>query len=314
MTAPSVVTPEAVPLDLRLAGLGSRFLGLVIDWAIQFAALFALLMASIALSGQGLGGVGIAILILLAFLIIFGYPVVLETLWRGRTVGKAALGLRVVTTEGGPITFRHAAIRTALGIVDFPLTSGAAAVISVLATRRNQRLGDLAAGTLVLRERTGLAQPVATTFSVPVGLESYAASLDVSGLTGEDYRAVRALVLRAPNLSPPVRYQLALELADALSSRVRPLPPAGIQPVWYLICVAAVYQRRAAAMTPAGPPPPPPPQPPAAPTPVPAQPASPAPSSWAAPAAREPAPPPAGDDAEPPPAEDMQPGGFAPLG
>ncbi len=303
MTAPSVVTSEAVPLDLRLAGLGSRFLGLIIDWTIQFAALFALLMASIGLIGGDLGGVGIAILILLSFLIVFGYPVVLETLWRGRTVGKAALGLRVVTTEGGPITFRHAAIRTALGIVDFPVTSGAAAVISVLASRRNQRLGDMAAGTLVLRERTGLPQPVATAFAVPAGLESYAASLDVSGLTAEDYRAVRALVLRAPNLSPPVRYQLALELADAVSSRVRPHPPAGIQPVWYLICVAAVYQHRAAATTPAGPPPsPPPPPPPSPPPPLPAVPPSPEP---------EPTPtgptPPAG---EAPPTD----GGFAPLG
>ncbi|MEA2844187.1 MAG: hypothetical protein QOJ69_1858 [Actinomycetota bacterium] len=306
MTAPSVVTSEAVPLDLRLAGLGSRFLGLIIDWTIQFAALFALLMASIGLTGGSLGGVGIAILILLSFLIILGYPVALETLWRGRTVGKAALGLRVVTTEGGPITFRHAAIRTALGIVDFPLTSGAAAVISVLATRRNQRLGDLAAGTLVLRERTGLPQPVATTFAVPAGLESYAASLDVSSLTAEDYRAVRALVLRAPNLSPPVRYQLALELADALSSRVRPLPPAGIQPVWYLICVAAVYQRRTAvaagatgAAVQAPPPPPPPP--------------SPQPASFRRPTGPEPASapavptPPSGED---PPAG----GGYAPLG
>jgi uncharacterized RDD family membrane protein YckC len=294
VTAPSVVTPEAVPLDLRLAGLGSRFLGLIIDWTIQFAALFALLMASLGLTGGDLGGVGIAFLILMAFLIVFGYPVALETLWRGRTVGKAALGLRVVTTEGGPITFRHASIRTAVGIVDFPLTSGAAAVISVLATRRNQRLGDLAAGTLVLRERTGLPQPVATTFAVPAGLESYAATLDVSGLSAEDYRAVRALVLRAPNLAPPVRYQLALELADAVSTRVRPLPPPGIQPLWYLVCVAAVYQRRTAAAT----------------APV-------APVAPVAPLAEPPAESPFQRPSAPPPpgpAEDQPPAGYAPLG
>lgn len=305
MTAPSVVTPEAVPLDLRLAGLGSRFLGLVIDWAIQFGALFALLMGSIGLTGGELGGVGVAILILLSFLIIFGYPVALETLWRGRTVGKAALGLRVVTTEGGPVTFRHAAIRTALGIVDFPLTSGAAAVISVLVSRRNQRLGDLAAGTLVLRERTGLAQPVATTFAVPAGLEGYAASLDVSGLTAEDYRAVRALVLRAPNLSAPVRYQLAVEMADALSSRVRPLPPAGIQPLWYLICVAAVYQWRAgpsAAPTAPAVPVPPPGQSPFQRPPPPPPPPEPEPTAAAMPPAAD----------TPPAAEEA--GGFAPLG
>ena len=156
------------------------------------------------------------------------------------------MGLRVVTTEGGPVRFRHAAIRAALGMVDFFITSGAAAVISVLATRNNQRLGDLVAGTVVLRERTGLPPPQAAEFSVPPGLESYAASLDVSGMTADDYRAVRAFLLRAPGLDYKVRYQLAIGLADPLSDRVRPMPPAGVHPAWYLICVAAVYQHRTA--------------------------------------------------------------------
>lgn len=268
MGTPAVVTPEAVPLDLQPAGLGSRFVAILVDWAVQVALLFALLLVGIGLSAGDVGGIGIALFFLLTFAVLFGYPVVLETLWRGKTLGKAAMGLRVVTTEGGPVRFRHAAIRAALGLVDFFLTSGAAAVISVLATRNNQRLGDLVAGTLVLRERTGLPPPQAAEFTVPAGLEPYAASLDVSGMTADDYRAVRAFLLRAPGLDYQVRYQLALGLADPLAERVRPLPPKGIHPAWYLICVAAVYQQRTLATAPPpvppppGPPPPPPPDPP----------------------------------------------------
>ncbi|MEA2826083.1 MAG: hypothetical protein QOG43_522 [Actinomycetota bacterium] len=317
MGTPAVVTPEAVPLDLQPAGLGSRFVALMIDWAVQAMLGFALLLIGIGLSAGDTGGVGIAVFFLLTFAVLFGYPIALETLWRGRTLGKAAMGLRVVTTEGGPVRFRHAAIRAALGMVDFFMTSGAAAVISVLATKKNQRLGDLVAGTVVLRERTGLPPPQAAEFSVPPGLESYAASLDVSGMTADDYRAVRAFLLRAPGLDYKVRYQLAIGLADPLSDRVRPMPPAGVHPAWYLICVAAVYQHRTAPRpatpwqpVPPAPAPPAPPPPPAAPGQPSAEPRSrpeepmpaPAPASWEPPAADGPA--------DEPPSD----GGFAPLG
>lgn len=241
MQQPAVVTPEAVPLELSQAGLGSRFVALMIDWTAQAALAFALLFAGIALAGDN-SGLGVALFFLFLFLVLFGYPVILESLWKGRTLGKAALGLRVVTVEGAPIRFRHAAIRAALGLVDFYATSGAGAVLSALLTARGQRLGDLVAGTMVLRERSGLAAPAPTTFSVPPGLEGYAASLDVSGLSVDDYRAVRAYLLRAPALTMDVRYQLALGLAEPILARVRPAPPAGIHPAWFLICVAAVFQ------------------------------------------------------------------------
>ncbi|MEA2685495.1 MAG: hypothetical protein QOE93_690 [Actinomycetota bacterium] len=303
MSTPAVVTPEAVPLDLQPAGIGSRFIALLIDWVVQSLLLFAVLLLGIGLSAGDAGGVGIALFFLLTFGVLFGYPIIMETLWRGRTLGKAAMGLRVVTTEGAPVRFRHAAIRSALGLVDFFVTSGAAAVISVLATRNNQRLGDLVAGTLVLRERTGLPPPQAAEFRVPAGLESYAASLDVSGMTADDYRAVRAFLLRAPTLDYRVRYQLAVGLADPLSDRVRPLPPAGVNPAWYLNCVAAVYQLRTAPR-PATPWSPTPPAPPTSPPPDPRadlSPSGPPPPQPAQPA----------HVAEP---EEPVGGGFAPLG
>jgi uncharacterized RDD family membrane protein YckC len=135
--------------------------------------LFGLLMGVTALLGAtdaDLGiGIALALFFLLTFAVLWGYPTAMETLWRGRSLGKAALGLRVVTIEGAPVRFRHAAIRATLGVVDFLLTAGGAAVISVLLTPRSQRLGDLVAGTVVLRERTGLRPPVAVEFPVPGG-------------------------------------------------------------------------------------------------------------------------------------------------
>ena len=295
-TAP-LVTPEAVPLELEPAGLGSRFLALLLDWAIQAVVATALVLGLLAAaSGEG-AGVAQALIVLLLFLVLFGYPAASETLFRGRTVGKLALGLRVVTTEGAPVRFRHAAIRAALGMVDFFLTAGAGAVLSVLFTRNNQRLGDLVAGTIVLRERTGLAAPLAVTFVVPPDLEGYAASLDASAVRAEDYGAVRAFLLRAADLQPRVRYDLAVRLATPLLARLQTRPPAGVPPEAFLACVAAAYQHRSAA----GQYPPPPPA------------VAPAPGAQApiptGPADRSPFAPP--DEPDPPaPAPD---GGFAPM-
>jgi uncharacterized RDD family membrane protein YckC len=173
-----------------------------------------------------------------------GYFVAFETLWRGRTLGKAALGLRVVTREGAPVRFRHAAIRALLGLVDFGIGGGFFAVVFILLTTDNQRLGDLVAGTLVLRERSGLVAPASVSFTAPPGLEAYTATLDTSRMTTGDYQAVRAFLLRAPSLPPGPRSALALQLANPLAARLRPPPPAGSSPELFLRCVAAAYQQR----------------------------------------------------------------------
>jgi uncharacterized RDD family membrane protein YckC len=255
-----VVTPEAVPLTLETANIGSRFLAVAIDWTLQGVTLLALLLGVTALIGATdaqLGtGVAVALFFLLTFALVWGYPTVMETLWRGRTLGKAALGLRVVTVEGAPVRFRHAALRATLGLVDFLLTSGGAAVISALLSSRSQRLGDLVAGTVVLRERTGLRAPIAVEFPVPPGLEPYAQTVDVARVTASDYGTIREFLLRASSLEPTVRYDLARRVAEPVASRVQPRPPLGVPPEAFLLCVAAVYQRRQARQAPAYVPPP----------------------------------------------------------
>ncbi|MGQ0743294.1 MAG: RDD family protein [Acidimicrobiales bacterium] len=242
----SVVTPEAVPLDLQPAGLGSRLLAVGIDWATQATVAIALILVVVPLTDSLPAGYGTAAVVVVLSLLILGYPVVCETLWRGRTPGKAALGLRVVTVEGAPVRFRHAVIRAALGLVDFALTTGAAASISVLSTRRNQRLGDLAAGTLVLRERSGRGQSAPAWFGVPAALNGYAAALDISRLGEAEYRLARGFLLRAGDITAEARHPLAVSLAERVLTQVSPAPPAGVDPEVFLVCVVAACQQASA--------------------------------------------------------------------
>jgi len=241
VTDGAIVTPEAVVLDFETAGVGSRLVAALIDLSVGFAALLAMLVAFTVLGRTPIGLAGVFIGI---FLITLVYPIAVETLTRGRSLGKMTMGLRVVTVEGAPIRFRHALVRGILGLIDFWLTLGAVAVLAVLLTPRNQRLGDLAAGTLVLRERTGARQPTAATFRVPPGWEGYAATLDVSGLSATEYQAARAFLLRAPTLDPWTRDRLARTIALPLVGRLRHQPPPWVSPEGFLLCLAARYQER----------------------------------------------------------------------
>ncbi len=242
----SIVTPEAVVLAFEPAGVGSRALALALDLLVQLVALVLLGFVAGLGAIDGLPeGVATTIVVVALFLILIGYPVAFETLWDGRTLGKAAVGLRVRTMEGAPIQFRQATVRGLLGLVDFWLTSGAAAVLSVLLTKDSQRLGDLAAGTRVLRERSAAAAPAQpVNFVPPSGWEPYAAGLDVAAMTSEQYGLVRSFLLRAHELSPEGRSHLALRLATPLAGVLHHDPPAGVHPESFLLCAAAAYQRR----------------------------------------------------------------------
>ena len=234
-------------LDLQRAGPGTRMAAKSLDLLIQFVALIALeLILARAAGGSG-GGVALVIIGLFgAVLIIFGYPAIMEAAWRGRTLGKAAFGLRVLTREGAPVRFRHAMIRSILFIVDGFLLGPTIGVLCLLLTSDTVRVGDLVAGTMVIRERTGAAVPAPFAFSPPYGYEQYVATLDVGGLNGQDYELVRGFLLRAHQLSPEVRYPLAIELANPILKKLRLTAPS-IHPEVFLQCVAAAMQRRFAA-------------------------------------------------------------------
>lgn len=298
MAVPSrpVVTPEAVPLDLEPAGIASRALGRAIDAAAQaLLIVVVVLVAGVAAAGGVPDWMAVVVAIVGTALAIFGYPALFEGLWRGRTPGKAAMGLRVYTEDGAPIGWLQAFIRSVLQLVDFFLPPGGLlAVLSALFTARTQRLGDLVAGTIVLRERSAVAPPMAVSFPPPHGWQPYAASLDVARVTPEQYGLVRSFLLRVDSLTPGARAALSLRLAEAVRARMGVTPPPGLHPELFLVCVAAAYQRRhGGPSTPAPPPGAPLPPPPA----------------WGAPPA---APPPPYQAPPPPPPPPPVTGGSAP--
>lgn len=288
-----IVTPEAVVLQFDTAGIASRALARSIDLMVQGALLLGVLLVAAGFLG-GEGWLALLVLIVGIAFVVLGYPMVTEMAMRGRSPGKAALGLRVVTVEGAPISARHAFVRSALGLVDFLLVPGGMiAVLVALFSARSQRLGDVFAGTMVLRERTASRPALAVWFNPPPGLEGYAGALDVSTVTDAQFALVRSYLLRIADLSPEARSALSVRLASPLVTAMRHQTPPGVHADHFLQCVAAAYQRHhadpagaAARWAAAGPPPPPPPPPPpgmtAAPPPPPPPPARAAPEGAAA--------------------------------
>jgi uncharacterized RDD family membrane protein YckC len=263
VTAPLLVTPEAVLLDLTTAGVPTRVLGRLLDLVIQVVAAILFTITLGAASGASILPDSAALVLVLFFvpLIVFGYPIGFEAAMRGRTPGKAAMGLRVVTKEGAPIRFRHAVIRGALDIVDLlglGIVPGVPGIVTMFCTHDGQRLGDLVAGTLVIRERTAARAPTSTSFAVPHGYEAYAATVDVSRLSETDHQAARSFLLRAGSLDPAAREHIAAQLAAGISARIglQP-PPSWVQPVQLLTILVARRQQRGGTV--AGPLPAPPP-------------------------------------------------------
>jgi uncharacterized RDD family membrane protein YckC len=239
----TIATPEGVELDLVLAGLGSRGLASLLDSAIQGAMLMALGFIAGALSpvaGSDAAVLPIVLWIIVGFLVLFGYYPLWETLASGRSPGKMATRLRVVRTGGQPVGFLASVGRNLVRIVDwlpFFYTLGA---IFIAATPRNQRLGDLVAGTLVVREkRLAPAAPPQYYFD-----PAWYATWDVSAVTVGELTAVRQFLARRNALPPPARERVAADLAARLRPKVAGAPP-WIMPEHFLEGVAAAKAARA---------------------------------------------------------------------
>ncbi len=212
-----IETPEGVAIELTLAGLGSRLAAAVLDGLIKTGILLALIVIAL-VGGVGLGDdlvVG-AISLLALVAITFGYDILFETLDSGRTPGKRAASIRVVRMGGQPVGFLAAAIRNLLRLVDMLPFFYAVGIISILTSRHGQRVGDLAAGTVVVRERRVTAE-----LPPPVRAASHSAlSWDVSAVTAAEVAAVRQFLERRGTLQWEVRKRLANEFADRLRPKV----------------------------------------------------------------------------------------------
>ena len=241
VSSTGLITGEAVVLDLRPARLGSRSLALLVDLVIESVALGLLLsvISWLFISGGTDSRFARALLIVFAVSFLVGYPVVAQTFWQGRTIGKAWLGIRTVRSDGGTVRVRHALVRTLVGLVEFPL---GLAVVSSLFSETGRRLGDTFAGTAVVHDSIPfLGRQVLV---MPPPLVAWALAADINGVDERLAMDVRAFLGRAPLLRKERRWELSAAYANALVVRVLPAPPPGAPAEHVLHAVMAERQRR----------------------------------------------------------------------
>lgn len=241
-----IETPERVPLEFSLASIGNRFLAVAIDHSIQFFAIFVIAWGFISLSGVKVFETGlmeqlddsasqwvIALMIFVLFVLFSGYFVIFEWFWNGQTPGKRLLKLRVIRDDGRPITLWEALARNLIRIFDaipgvaIPIYS--VGLIAIFMNRRDQRIGDLFAGTVVIRERNDEAPTFAETFSSPISdpalrrvnkLVNFDA--DISGVKENEIEVVESFLRRRWDITERQRAWMAWRIALPIMHRLKP--------------------------------------------------------------------------------------------
>ncbi|MFE6893471.1 RDD family protein [Streptomyces sp. NPDC057694] len=240
-----LVTGEAVALELRPAKLPSRALAVLIDLAAAFAVYIVVTMAIVAGTASLDDAASAAVAVATFLLVLVGIPIAVETLSRGRSLGKLACGLRVVRDDGGPIRFRHALVRGAVGVVEILMTFGVVACIASLVSARGRRIGDVVAGTLVVRERVPTGQ-AAFVPAPPPWLVGRFAQLDLSAVPEGLWLAVRQYLTRMGQLDPQVGQGMAGRLAADVAAHTGAPVPMDVPPAAFLAAVVHERQSREA--------------------------------------------------------------------
>lgn len=239
----ALVTGDAVVLGLRPAKLPSRALAVAIDLVVVFA-VYLMVSIGLTLATASLDEAAVMAVSIATFLLVLvGAPIAVETLSHGRSLGKLACGLRVVRDDGGPIRFRHALVRGAMGVVEILVTFGVVACIASLVSARGRRIGDVFAGTLVVRERVPAARGMAVP-PPPSWLVGRFAELDLSGVPDDLWLAIRQYLTRMRQLDPAVNWSMAIRLAGDLAGCTGTPAPEGVPPAAYLAAVVNERQAR----------------------------------------------------------------------
>lgn len=238
------LTGEAVSLALHPTGFVLRAAGAVIDVVAHLivfvVAILAIGMATSVLLTEDAVMAALVILTLVTCLV--GLPIVVETLTKGRSLGKLAIGGRIVRLDGGSIGLRHAAVRSLVGFFEFFVTLGGAAALTGLLTSRTQRLGDLLAGTYCQYERvSGHVMPL---FGIPPQLAEWSRIVDVARMPTQLSRRITQFLAQARQYDPARRARLAAELATEASAFVAPVPP--VEPELLLAGITVVRREREA--------------------------------------------------------------------
>jgi uncharacterized RDD family membrane protein YckC len=237
-----LVTGEAVIVDVPLARFGSRMIAITLDLFVQFALLIVVFVLWIkSARGLDVAAEG-AIALTVSVLVVVGYPTIFETLTRGRSPGKLALGLRVVSENGGPERFRQALLRALTAVIEIWIFLGSPALICSLLSAKGKRLGDVFAGTVVIQER--VPARTGSMAVMPPELAGWAAGLELSGLQDQTAAMARQYLARLRELNPVARYELGNRIAAAVAATVSPPPPLGTPPDAYLSAVLAERRSR----------------------------------------------------------------------
>ncbi|MEV4334855.1 RDD family protein [Streptomyces sp. NPDC049597] len=239
-----LVTGDAVVLGLQPARLPSRALATVIDLVVVWTA-YLLVSIGLAVATASLDEAAVMAVAIATFLLVLvGAPIAVETLSHGRSLGKLACGLRVVRDDGGPIRFRHALVRGAIGVVEILMTFGVIACIASLVSARGRRIGDVFAGTLVVRERVPSARAALVVPPPPPWLVGRFSGLDLSGVPDDLWLAIRQYLTRMRQLDSAVSWSMAQRLAGDLAARTGTPAPEGVPPAAYLAAVVNERQAR----------------------------------------------------------------------
>ena len=240
----AVITGDAVLLDLRTASFAARMLAALIDGALQLGVLvLGTLAVSVAAARADLDdGLVAAAIVTVSVLAYVGYPVLSELLLRGRSVGRLAMGTRVVRDDGGPVHLRQSLLRAVMAMLEIWSTVGSLALASSVIDRRSRRLGDLLAGTVVIQERMRDLEP--DRVEVPEVLISWADTADVGRLPLTLMQDIRSFLPRSESIHPASRRQISRDLLHRTLPHVAPAPPPGTDPEAFLTAVVAERSRR----------------------------------------------------------------------
>jgi uncharacterized RDD family membrane protein YckC len=242
LSSDDLVTGEAVALDLPPASVAARIASGLLDVASMAVVAFCVLFLALAASFRTDGALQHVALVCSLMAVFLVYPTTVETLSRGKSIGKWVVGLRVVRDDGGTVTAQQAFVRALIAIPEIYAFSGGPAFFSCLVSPRGKRLGDYAAGTYVVRDRVRLSlQPPPP---MPPVLAAWAASADLGTPPVGLVLAIRQYLSRLATLDQASRQRIGELLANRLASYVAPSPPPGTQPWDFLAAVAAERRER----------------------------------------------------------------------